>query len=80
LWNILQIKKRKFLGNDDFDFHDKKKVSIFKLIKEGEWLVEMLLKNSVSNAKIYTFQEIKADFESIWKTLNYFGTQNQLKS
>jgi hypothetical protein len=36
--------KKEIPGNDDFDFHDKKKVSIFKLIKEGEWLVEMLLK------------------------------------
>jgi hypothetical protein len=34
LWNISNQKE--ILGNDDFDFHDKKKVSIFKLIKKKE--------------------------------------------
>jgi hypothetical protein len=70
LWNISRNGNS---GDDDFDFHDKKRESfnIQTNKKEGEWLVEMLLKISVSNAKIYTFQEIKADFESFWKTLNY---------
>ncbi|HJR99957.1 MAG TPA: hypothetical protein VJ780_03390, partial [Flavobacterium sp.] len=30
---------------------------------EGEWLVEILSKIHVSNSKIYSFQELKADFE-----------------
>ncbi len=46
-------------------FHDKKEsFNIQTNKKEGEWLVEMLLKISVSNAKIYTFQEIKTRFRN----------------
>jgi hypothetical protein len=46
-------------------FHDKKESFTIQANKEqGEWLVEMLNKLSVSNAKIYTFQEIKQDFET----------------
>ncbi len=41
-------------------FHDKKEsFTIQTSAEEGEWLVEMLLKIAVSNAKTYTFQEIK---------------------
>ena len=67
-------------------FHDKKEsFSIQTNKNEGEWLVEMLLKISVSNSKIHTFQEIKSsfethleDFELFWyskpiKTLREFG-------
>jgi hypothetical protein len=46
-------------------FHDKKEsFSIQTNKQEGEWLVEMLLKITVSNAKTYSFQEVKADFET----------------
>ena len=45
-------------------FHDKKEsFSIQTNKQQGEWLVEILYKISVSNAKIYTFQEVKTDFE-----------------
>ena len=45
-------------------FHDKKEsFTIQTGQKEGEWLVKALEKIRVSNAKIVTFQEIKADFE-----------------
>jgi hypothetical protein len=45
-------------------FHDKKESFSIQISKqEGEWLVHMLEKTSVSNSKIYTFQEIKTDFE-----------------
>jgi len=45
-------------------FHDKKESFVIQTgKKEGEWLVEMLEKISISNAKTCTFQEIKADFE-----------------
>jgi hypothetical protein len=67
-------------------FHDKKESFVIQTNKnEGEWLIEMLLKISVSNAKIHTFQEIKSsfethleDFELFWyskpiKTLREFG-------
>jgi hypothetical protein len=46
-------------------FHDKKEsFSIQTNKEEGEWLVEILQKISVSNMKTYFFQEIKADFET----------------
>jgi hypothetical protein len=45
-------------------FHDKKESFTIQTNKaEGEWLVEMLKKISVSNTKTCSFQEIKADFE-----------------
>lgn len=45
-------------------FHDKKESFTIQTNKaEGEWLAEILQKISVSNAKTYSFQEIKTDFE-----------------
>ena len=45
-------------------FHDKKESFTIQTGKnQGVWLVEMLEKISVSNSKIYSFQEIKSDFE-----------------
>jgi hypothetical protein len=45
-------------------FHDKKESFSIQTNKaEGEWLVEMLQKISVSNTKTYSFQEVKTDFE-----------------
>ena len=46
-------------------FHDKKESFSIQTNKlEGEWLIEILQKISVSNTKIFTFQEIKNDFET----------------
>jgi hypothetical protein len=46
-------------------FHDKKESFTIQTGKnEGEWLVQILEKISVSKNKIYTFQEIKSDFET----------------
>ncbi|QBN18325.1 B12-binding domain-containing radical SAM protein [Flavobacterium nackdongense] len=46
-------------------FHDKKEsFSIQTGKNEGEWLVRLLNKIAVSKAKIYSFQEIKSDFET----------------
>lgn len=46
-------------------FHDKKESFTIQTNKhEGEWLVNLLQKISVSNPKILSFQEIKADFEN----------------
>ena len=51
-------------------FHDKKETFTIQTNKnEGEWLTSMLQKIEVSNTKIYTFQEIKTDFET---TMEYF--------
>nr|WP_315256821.1 B12-binding domain-containing radical SAM protein [uncultured Flavobacterium sp.] len=45
-------------------FHDKKESFTIQTNKtEGEWLVEMIQKISVSNTKTYSFQEVKIDFE-----------------
>lgn len=54
-------------------FHDKKESFVIQTGKnEGEWLVEMLEKISVSNAKIYTFKEIKTDFETDFENFELF--------
>ena len=46
-------------------FHDKKESFTIQTGKsEGEWLVQILEKISISNSKIYSFQEIKSDFET----------------
>jgi hypothetical protein len=54
-------------------FHDKKEsFSIQTNKNEGEWLVEMLQKISVAKTKTYTFQEIKADFETSFEDFELF--------
>ena len=54
-------------------FHDKKECFTIQTTKnEGEWLVEILQKISVSNSKIYTFQEIKTDFETQFQDFELF--------
>ncbi len=46
-------------------FHDKKESFTIQTPKiEGEWLVQMLEKISVSKSKILSFKEIKSDFET----------------
>ena len=46
-------------------FHDKKESFVIQTNKaEGEWLVQILQKTTISNTKNYTFQEVKADFET----------------
>ncbi|HLA56178.1 MAG TPA: B12-binding domain-containing radical SAM protein [Flavobacterium sp.] len=46
-------------------FHDRKEsFTIQANRREGEWLVAMMQKLSVSNAKTHTFGEVKADFEN----------------
>jgi hypothetical protein len=46
-------------------FHDKKEsFSIQTGKNEGEWLVQILEKISVSQSKIHSFKEIKSDFET----------------
>lgn len=62
-------------------FHDKKEsFSIQTNKNEGEWLVEMLQKISVSNAKIYNYQEVKADFESNLEDFELFWYSKPIKT
>jgi len=54
-------------------FHDKKEsFTIQTNQKVGEWLRKLLEKISVSNAKIYTFKEIKSDFETHFEDFELF--------
>jgi hypothetical protein len=47
------------------NFHSKKETFSIQTNKaEGEWLGAMLDKISFANDKVYTFQEVKADFET----------------
>ena len=46
-------------------FHDRKETFTIQTgKKEGEWLVNILQKLGVANEKVYSLQEVKADFES----------------
>jgi hypothetical protein len=54
-------------------FHDKKEsFTIQTDKKEGEWLLKILNKISVSESKIYSFQEIKSDFETNFEDFELF--------
>lgn len=58
-------KKGQVFQTANLTFHDKKETFSIKLNKaQGDWLVEMLDKISTKNKKVYTFQEIKADYET----------------
>ena len=51
----------------------KKKVLSFHTNKnEGEWLVAMLQKLSITNSKTYNFQELKSDFENHFEDFELF--------
>jgi hypothetical protein len=54
-------------------FHDKKESFTIQINKnEGEWLVELLQKISISNTKVYSFQEIKSNFETHFEDFELF--------
>ncbi len=62
-------------------FHDKKESFTIQTGKnEGEWLVQMLEKISVSKSKIYTFQEIKFDFETHLEDFELFWYSKPVKT
>jgi hypothetical protein len=62
-------------------FHDKKESFAIQTNKnEGEWLVEMLQKIAVSNAKIHTFQEVKTDFEKQLEDFELFWYSKPVKN
>ncbi|EIA08225.1 B12-binding domain-containing radical SAM protein [Flavobacterium frigoris] len=62
-------------------FHDKKESFSIQTNKaEGEWLTEILQKVSVSNAKIYTLQEIKTDFEKQQEDFELFWYSKPVNS
>ena len=62
-------------------FHDKKESFSIQTNKlEGEWLIEILKKISVSNTKTYTFQEVKTDFESQLEDFELFWYSKPIKT
>ena len=63
--HFIKSKKGNFWEMMTLTFHDKKESFTIQIgKKEGEWLLQMLEKISVSKNKIHTFQEIKSDFET----------------
>ncbi|SDL56417.1 Radical SAM superfamily enzyme YgiQ, UPF0313 family [Pedobacter steynii] len=68
-----KYKKNKPLEMTILTFHDKKESFDVQTNKnEGEWLVSILQKIAVSNTQVYTFQEIKTDFESTMEHFELF--------
>ena len=68
--SFAKYKKGKPLEMMLLTFYDKKETFTVQLNKsEGEWLSTILQKISVSQGKVYTFQELKADFET---TMEHF--------
>ncbi len=62
--SIVKTKKGKSCELLVMTFHDKKESYTIQTNKaEGEWLVQILEKIQLGNTKIYTFQELKNDFE-----------------
>jgi hypothetical protein len=62
-------------------FHDKKESFTIQTSKnEGEWLVQILEIISVSKNKIYTFQEIKPDFETCLEDFELFWYSKPLNT
>ncbi|WP_418263471.1 B12-binding domain-containing radical SAM protein [Flavobacterium faecale] len=54
-------------------FHDKKESFTVQTNKEeGEWLVGILSRISIANNKVYTFQELKNDFEKQFEDFELF--------
>jgi len=74
---LLEVFTKSKKGNSwemmSLTFHDKKECFTIQTNKaEGEWLVQMLVKISVLNAKIHTFNEIKNDFETHFEDFELF--------
>lgn len=66
-------KKGKSLEMAILTFHDKKESFSIQTSKaEGEWLASMLKRIAVSNEGVYTFQEIKVDFENTMEHFELF--------
>ncbi|MBC5863219.1 B12-binding domain-containing radical SAM protein [Flavobacterium turcicum] len=64
-----------------FTFHDKKEsFSIQTSAQEGEWLQQFLERISVSQTRVYTFQEIKSDFEHALEDFELFWFSKPIKT
>jgi len=71
--SFAKYKKGKPLEMTVLTFHDKKETFSIQTNKnEGEWLSSILDKISVSNSRVYNFQEIKADYETSMELFELF--------
>ena len=71
--NVVKTKKGKTFENLVLSFHDKKEsFSIQTNKNEGEWLVNVLDKIAVANAKMLTLNDLKTDFESNFQDFELF--------
>ena len=62
-------------------FHDKKESFMIQTTKnEGEWLASTLEKIQISNAKIFTFQELKMDYEVNFEDFELFWFSKPLNT
>ena len=62
-------------------FHNKKESFTIQVNKlEGEWLVDMLQKIAVKNSKVYSFNELKLDFESSLENFELFWHSKPINS
>lgn len=62
-------------------FHDKKESFTIQVNKlEGEWLVDMLQKIAVKNSKVYSFNELKLDFEISLEDFELFWHSKPINS
>ncbi|KAB1154986.1 B12-binding domain-containing radical SAM protein [Flavobacterium luteum] len=62
-------------------FHDKKESFTIQVNKlEGEWLVDMLQKIAVKNSKVYSFNELKLDFETSLEDFELFWQSKPINS
>jgi uncharacterized Fe-S cluster-containing MiaB family protein len=62
-------------------FHDKRKSFTIQInIEEGEWLVSILEKIAVTNTKVYSFQEVKDDFEKHIENFELFWFSRPLNT
>ena len=71
--NFIKTKKGNSWEMTELKFYDKKETVSIKMNREEcDWLIETLKKISVSNTKLYSLQEIKADFESQFENFELF--------
>ena len=63
--HFTKIKKGKQIDMVTLSFYDKKQTVTLQLGKsQGDWLLSILPKISFTNAAVFTFQEVKADYEA----------------
>jgi radical SAM superfamily enzyme YgiQ (UPF0313 family) len=79
--NFVKTKKGISWEMTTMTFHDKKRTySVQMNREEGDWLIETLKKISVSNTKLYSLLEIKADYESKFENFELFWFSKSIQT